>query len=576
PFRKFWGLLSKQGLWIGVFQRTQKGTYTMMTSKCRKGINTFPPLFVNNKSFAFIGAAILVALLFFGGAVMQAQAPAGKHRPASVPEDYVITPFGYFHPSCIVNLSKGDTLDKGSRAVRHADGYYDSIPTCGHPRYNAKGKIDSNLNDLLPESSNVPSGISVPSPENPYNHAYVVQATTMGYSYGELVSSWIVPPPPASNDGQTIFFFPGLVDNNAANTPYYTILQPVLGWNSGSWFIASWNCCIYETNSDGSIQYDNTTNPPTPITNLILTKGPDYTVNPGDIISGMIKSACTAGSSSCDTWNVTTKDVTTGSTSTLSTTDYGHSERYDRAYSGAMEIYSIANCNEYPAGGITTFSTSLYNYDNFSSAIPDPGWKFDNNYSIGMSTNPPDPQFTNIPECNYGGNATAQQTTLTYGLPPAQPPTWTTPNIPLACNTGANVTPGPGNQGPLNCKQSATYTAPSYWKSGISPFSVSINYTGALCQMTSGTGNGSGQFQCSVALVCNGGTGGGTFETYTASSVSYNSQSLDPPNASFNTCSGVTNLNQVQVVYSVSNQQSGPNLVTVTLSPQGPIQYTIH
>jgi len=33
---------------------------------------------------------------------------AGPHRPANVPEGYVITPFGYFHTSCLQNLSKGE------------------------------------------------------------------------------------------------------------------------------------------------------------------------------------------------------------------------------------------------------------------------------------------------------------------------------------------------------------------------------------------------------------------------------------------------------------------------------------
>jgi hypothetical protein len=32
----------------------------------------------------------------------QAQKLAGPNRPAVVPEGYVITPFGYFHPSCVI------------------------------------------------------------------------------------------------------------------------------------------------------------------------------------------------------------------------------------------------------------------------------------------------------------------------------------------------------------------------------------------------------------------------------------------------------------------------------------------
>ena len=32
---------------------------------------------------------------------------AGPNRPDSVPADYVVTPFGYFHPSCVHRLTQG-------------------------------------------------------------------------------------------------------------------------------------------------------------------------------------------------------------------------------------------------------------------------------------------------------------------------------------------------------------------------------------------------------------------------------------------------------------------------------------
>src|SRR6202041_1981731 len=44
-------------------------------------------------------------------------------------------------------------------------------------------------------------------------------------SYGALVARWTVPPPPLAEDGQVLFFFPGLEDINETQS----ILQPVLG-----------------------------------------------------------------------------------------------------------------------------------------------------------------------------------------------------------------------------------------------------------------------------------------------------------------------------------------------------------
>ena len=40
----------------------------------------------------------------------QAQSSARPKRPANVPSTYRITPFGYFHPSCVVHLAEGDEL----------------------------------------------------------------------------------------------------------------------------------------------------------------------------------------------------------------------------------------------------------------------------------------------------------------------------------------------------------------------------------------------------------------------------------------------------------------------------------
>ena len=40
-----------------------------------------------------------IAFTMPAAGLIAAQVPAGAKRPAAVPADYLITPFGYFHPS---------------------------------------------------------------------------------------------------------------------------------------------------------------------------------------------------------------------------------------------------------------------------------------------------------------------------------------------------------------------------------------------------------------------------------------------------------------------------------------------
>ncbi len=130
-----------------------------------------------------------------------AQFPAGPNRPASVPAGYVITPSGYFHSSCLHMLAKGDTLQQNGSVVQHADGSLTSVPVCNYPRYNKTGaKIETESN--TGEETN---------PGNPEDSGWIVDArTTTSAPYGELIATWTVPPQPTSNDGQTIYMFPGM------------------------------------------------------------------------------------------------------------------------------------------------------------------------------------------------------------------------------------------------------------------------------------------------------------------------------------------------------------------------------
>jgi hypothetical protein len=159
-----------------------------------------------------------------------------------------------------------------------------------------------------------------------------------------------------------------------------SILQPVLGWNSdfsAAWGIASWNCC------PSGITFESS----------------PLSVSSGHKILGTIKDTCSAGTLSCSTWNVTSKDTTTGKSTELSNTP-SEGQTFNWAFAGALEVYSIAKCSDYPSNGSLTFSAiGLYD-DNFNK-ISSPGWS--QTLTGGLS-----------PACGYGTKIAPTQVTLEF------------------------------------------------------------------------------------------------------------------------------------------------------------------
>jgi len=290
-----------------------------------------------------------------------AQKPVGANRPAGVPGGYVITPFGYFHPSCVLRLAEGEMLLDGGRVLQRADGALENVLPCGYPRFTPSGEmVDA-------------TGIEPPT----ISHAYVEYVTvTTTSSFGELKATWTVPPSPTANNGQTLYFFPGLEDINHV----VSILQPVLGWNAdfnGAWGIASWNCC------------------PSGIT----VESSPLSISSGNKILGTIKDTCSAGTLSCSTWNVTTENMSTGHTTTLSNTP-SVGQTFNWAFAGAMEVYSISKCSDYPSNASLTFS-GIGLYDDKFNQIPDPAWSL----TLGSGL---------TPQCGYAAQIAPTQVTLDY------------------------------------------------------------------------------------------------------------------------------------------------------------------
>jgi hypothetical protein len=304
--------------------------------------------------------------------LVAASAPqvAAANRPPEVPKEYVITPFGYFHPSCVRQVAEGETV-LGDGRVQHPDGSVEAAaPACDYPRYSPQG--------ALVTSDNTEDGGKTPATNGWVETISAITNT----SYGALAAIWITPPPPATNDGQTVFLFPGMEDINDVQS----IVQPVLQWGgSGAgggnyWAIASWNCCISGT------AYNS---------NLI-------NVNPGDLILGTITSTCASGENSCPAWNVKTEDLNTRGKTILSKTP-SEGQEWNWAFGATLEVYNVIQCADYPTGNGVTFNVRMY--DENLEWISNPGW-------TGITP----PGIT--PSCAFGVNSEEVRETVEYNLAP--------------------------------------------------------------------------------------------------------------------------------------------------------------
>ena len=320
--------------------------------------------------------SIALTALVAGFTAAQALAPAGPKRPAAVPASYVITPFGYYDPSCVTHLAKGDEVRKDEGIIQHANGRAEDIRVCAYAHFKKDGEEvfgDEHANT----QASTGTGDAQANQDPSISHAWVEYASTKtSTSYGELIAYWKVPSAPSTNDGQTVYLFPGMEDYKDV----VTIIQPVLGWNSdygSAWGIASWNCCASGTVFESS----------------------PVSVNAGDTILGYMFDTCKSGTLACATWDIVTEDLTSGHyTELLNTSSQG--QKFNWAFAGALEVYNIAQCGDYPASG----STAFYNiglYQNNFSPVGNLAWTT-TNASSGIT-----------PQCSYG-EYVPQQVNLYY------------------------------------------------------------------------------------------------------------------------------------------------------------------
>ena len=233
-------------------------------------------------------------------------------RPSNVPEDYVPTPVGWRHRSCVVSLGADETLAEDH--IRKADGTKRQLTQCAHLAYDREGRAFD------------------PATHSPQVNGWVasVSATSTG-PINYLSANWTVPQTPAAATTQTLFYFPGVEPLATSDV----ILQPVLAWNGfgdKAWTIASWACCKY-----GNV-YNST----------------PQNVASGDNLTGTVTGTSCGSGGVCANWSIVTKDSKNGKSTTFTTV--GGGEAMDWVFGGAMEIYGVDTCTQYPKNTSTRFS----------------------------------------------------------------------------------------------------------------------------------------------------------------------------------------------------------------------------
>lgn len=267
-----------------------------------------------------------------GGADPLEAGSSGPVRPPTVPGDFVTTPHGYFHRSCVVEVAEGEAVRAGGTLLR-ADGETRAISGCKHDRYDGQGRL---IARGAAAAETVPAAVV---------NGWV--ASVSSTSVGPIQStsaSWRVPAAPSRAIGQTLYFFPGL--EPAATGAI--ILQPVLAWNGfndGRWTIASWNCCTAGT---------------------VLHSSPKP-VNTGETIRGSVTGASCDAQGVCGSWSIRATS-SRGASTTLATSSHG--AVLDWGFGGAFEAYGVDACNQYPRDGGVTFSSIVVRRPDGTAATP--------------------------------------------------------------------------------------------------------------------------------------------------------------------------------------------------------------
>lgn len=304
-----------------------------------------------NKTLLAIG--IWLALVSAGFAQVAITGSAGPNRPATVPANYLVTPFGYFHPDCVLQLPSGSKVRRDLGVIQHPNGTYSKpLPACAYPQYTRKGEeVTGGQSPAQQPSATgwIEWASTCLSSASPLGTNCDVSNTP---AYGDMVGYWTVPEEPTASDGfgyEVLFFWFGMEDWQVGND----VIQPVLAWNRDfyhAWSIASWNCCMAG----------------------YVWEATPVRVHEGDSISGHISPLCAPGYGTvCADWGIDIVDQTLNSGSVLGVTrSYGETFNWAMV---VMEVYNVTSCDNYPRGDLTFENLTLRDE---KGNLVNPAWTF--------------------------------------------------------------------------------------------------------------------------------------------------------------------------------------------------------
>jgi hypothetical protein len=245
-----------------------------------------------------------------GFAVVQQSSTRADNLAAIPVDQMVITPGGYRHRSLVHTIEPGHVLDGSAGRMRklvHASG--EMVADFGTIAEHAPGR------PLMPENVFVPAE-KVPA----LGTGWIVYASwtnNTGRTITSFKTTWIVPPPPATQSGQTIFLFNGIQNSTM-------IYQPVLQWGPSAdgggnfWSVASW----YADGQGGQ-----------------AFKTPLVRVNTGDVLVGVM--TLTGQSNNLFSYNCQFQGIANTSLPIQNVQELTWSVQ-------TLEAYGLTQCSDYP------------------------------------------------------------------------------------------------------------------------------------------------------------------------------------------------------------------------------------
>jgi hypothetical protein len=241
---------------------------------------------------------------------------AGARTMEAASEELVLTPGGYRKKSLVHHIEPQHMLDfaKGDVKKMHVSGR--EVADLG------RLEIRKSAEPLMPRNVQHHPGI-LPALGSGWI-AYTSWTNNTGHPVTRFATTWVVPPAPSTDHGQTIFLFNGIQNSTM-------IYQPVLQWGPSAagggsyWAVASW----YADGQGGTAFHSN------------LVR-----VNPGDVLVGVMTQTGHSGnqfSYNCEFTGIANTGLPITNVQELTWNIE------------TLEAYGVQQCSDYPATNFTSF-----------------------------------------------------------------------------------------------------------------------------------------------------------------------------------------------------------------------------